>query len=86
MAQRCDAIVAPEICYAAAQFNMSFPGPVSLNPKVYNCFVSNILKSLSKHGRERIYILNGHGGNLEILRHILDSMGQIIQIASRWDF
>lgn len=85
-ARICDAIVAPEISYAPAQFNMGFPGTISLNPKVYNCMVSNILKSLEHHRFERIYILNGHGGNLEILRHIADSMGQIVRIKSWWDF
>jgi len=85
-AQKCDAIVAPEISYAPAQFNMSFPGTISLDPNVYNYLVSSILESLDKNGFERIYVLNGHGANLEILRHIADNIGKNIRVKSWWDF
>ena len=85
-AERCGAIVAPEISYSPAPFNMSFPGTVSLTPAVYESVVRNVLTSLAHHGFERIYILNGHGANLSILRDLEEISQQTISVKSWWDF
>ena len=53
-AERCSAIVAPEISYSPAPFNMSFPGTVSLTPAVFESVVRDVLTSLAHHGFERI--------------------------------
>ena len=85
-AELCEAIVAPEISYSPAPFNMSFPGTVSLTPAVYESVVRNVLTSLAHHGFERIYILNGHGANLSILRDLEESFQQVVRVKSWWDF
>ena len=85
-AKRCSAIVAPEISYSPAPFNMSFPGTVSLTPTVFESVVRDILTSLAHHGFERIYILNGHGANLSILRDLEESFQQMVRVKSWWDF
>ena len=85
-AERCSAIVAPEISYSPAPFNMSFPGTVSLTPTVFESVVRDILTSLAHHGFERIYILNGHGANLSILRDLEESFQQVARVKSWWDF
>ena len=85
-AERCSAIVAPEISYSPAPFNMSFPGTVSLTPTVFESVVRDILTSLAHHGFERIYILNGHGANLSILRDLEESFQQMVRVKSWWDF
>lgn len=85
-AERCSAIVAPEISYSPAPFNMSFPGTVSLTPAVFASVVRDVLTSLAHHGFERIYILNGHGANLSILRDLEESFQQMVRVKSWWDF
>mgnify|MGYP001385649510 FL=1 len=85
-AERCSAIVAPEISYSPAPFNMSFPGTVSLTPAVFESVVRDVLTSLAHHGFERIYILNGHGANLSILRDLEESFQQMVRVKSWWDF
>ena len=85
-AERCSAIVAPEISYSPAPFNMSFPGTVSLTPTVFESVVRDILTSLAHHGFERIYILNGHGANLSILRDLEESFQQMVRVKNWWDF
>ena len=85
-ANLCKAIVAPTISYAPANFNMSFPGTVSLSPAVYEGIIHDVLKSLSHHGFEKIYVLNGHGANLEILENVVKSRQFDVQIRSWWDF
>ena len=85
-AEHCSAIVAPEISYSPAPFNMSFPGTVSLTPAVFESIVRDVLTSLANHGFERIYILNGHGANLSILRDLEESFQQMVRVKSWWDF
>jgi len=85
-ARQCGAMVAPDISYAPAPFNMSFPGTVSLSPELYEGLVSSVLSSLAEHGFKRIYILNGHGANLDILRALSDRNPQTICVKSWWDF
>ena len=85
-AERCNAIVAPEISYSPAPFNMSFPGTVSLTPAVFASVIRDVLTSLAHHGFERIYILNGHGANLSILRDLEESFQQMVRVKSWWDF
>ena len=64
VAQECGAIVAPEIAYAPASFNMGFPGTVSITPDLFAQLAGQVVDSLIHHGFDRIYILNGHGANL----------------------
>ncbi len=86
----CGAIIAPEINYAPAPFNMSFPGTVSLSAEVYEGLVDDVLSSLTHHGFNRIYILNGHGANLAILRDLAEKKStknlRKICVKSWWDF
>jgi len=85
-AKQCGTLVAPEISYAPAPFNMSFPGTVSLSSELYKDLVSGVVRSLAQHGFKRIYILNGHGANLAILRAFAETNPQTIRIKSWWDF
>ena len=80
-AARCGAIVAPEVSYAPAPFNMGFPGTVSLSTEVYEFLIDNVLASLAHHGFDRIYILNGHGANFAILQGFAEKISK--QFASK---
>ena len=82
----CEAMVAPEIAYAPASFNMSFPGTVSLSAPLYQALVGQVLAGLAHHGLNRIYILNGHGANLAPLHAAAQQIDAQIRIRSWWDF
>lgn len=84
--ERCDAIVAPELAYAPAPFNMSFPGTVSLSEELYTRLAQAVLESLAHHGFERIYVLNGHGANIVPLKAAADAVHADIRLRSWWDF
>ena len=43
---------------------MDFRGTVTVTPLSYVGFVKDLLSSLSRHGYNRIVIVNGHGGNI----------------------
>ncbi|MDA4844729.1 creatininase family protein [Hoeflea poritis] len=80
------ALVAPVIGYTPAPFNMSFPGTLSVSPETYSVLVGEVLDALVHHGFGHIYILNGHGANLEPLRAVAGSKSAAIRIRNWWDF
>lgn len=85
-ADHCEAIVAPELAYAPAPFNMSFPGTVSLDEELYRQVARQVMSSFAHHGFDRIYILNGHGANLAPLQEAAKEVEADVRIRSWWDF
>lgn len=86
-ASKVDCLVAPALAYAPAQFNMAFPGTISVSKELFGQLFSEIVTSLRTHGVELIYVLNGHGANLDPLRDAADQISDVrIRIRSWWDF
>lgn len=63
-AEQAGALVAPVLAYAPAQFNMDFPGTVSVSARTFVALFDDVVAALHRHGFERVYVLNGHGANL----------------------
>lgn len=59
-----ETLVAPPLCYGMALHHMAFAGSAALKPSTYLQVVKEIIESFAKHGFEKFFFVNGHGGNI----------------------
>ena len=76
-ARKADAVVLPPFYYAYVPENRHFPGTISLTAKTMLTLLEEVCDEIARNGFRKILILNGHGGNNEILRVFLrDSLAK----------
>ncbi len=86
-AELAGAMVAPAIGYTPAPFNMGFPGTLSVSVPTFSALAGEVIDGLVHHGFRHVYLLNGHGANLEPLEAVAERIGGAeIRIRSWWDF
>ena len=73
-------IVAPTFNIGMAQHHLAFAGTISLRPSTFMAAITDWASSLSRHGFERIYFLNGHGGNVATIE------ATFAEIYAEWSF
>lgn len=84
-AEICDAIVAPAIAYTPAPFNTAFPGTLSVSPDLLSALVHEICQGLFHQGFEGVFIVNGHGANLDpVAAAIADFPEGAVKLRSWW--
>lgn len=91
--ERAQILVAPTLAYGPAQFNLGFPGTVSVRSRTLMTFVEDIVASLHRQGIRGAYFLNGHGANVASLNcamhDLYDRFGDdstAIRVRNWWDF
>ena len=67
-AQQIPVVVAPTLPFGSSHHHLPFGGTMSLGTEVYYRTVFDLCESLVSGGFRRIFILNGHGGNNELVQ------------------
>jgi hypothetical protein len=67
VSKRSDLLIAPTFNVGMAQHHLGFPGSISLRPSTFIAALTDWTRSLVGHGFERLYFLNGHGGNVSTI-------------------
>jgi creatinine amidohydrolase len=64
-------VVAPTLWCGMAEHHMAFGGTFTFDIPTYRAVLLALLKSLERHGFKRVFIVNGHGGNIAALNAFL---------------
>lgn len=57
-------LICPPLPFGMALHHMAFAGTMSLTPTTYIKVMVELIQSLQKHGFKKIWVVNGHGGNI----------------------
>jgi len=63
-----EAVLCPRLDYGLSEHHMAFAGTITLRPETYTRLILEIVESLAQHGLRRVLVVNGHGGNIDVLR------------------
>ena len=68
------ALVTPAIPFGMSEHHMSLGGTLTLDFATMAAVVGCVVRSAARHGFSRIFVLNGHGGNIAALDTIITEL------------
>ena len=76
-------VVAPTLWCGMAEHHMAFGGTFTFDIPTYRAVLLAMLKSIDRHGFERVFIINGHGGNIAALSSFLPDFARETRLKVR---
>jgi creatinine amidohydrolase/Fe(II)-dependent formamide hydrolase-like protein len=67
-------LIGPTFNVGQAQHHMAFSGTITLRPSTMIAAMMDWAQSLTRHGFERVYWFNGHGGNINTINAAFSEM------------
>lgn len=61
------AVVTPPLPFGVSHHHMRFPGTLTLSPDTFQAVLIDLCESLRRHGVRRVFIVDGHAGNVGAL-------------------
>jgi creatinine amidohydrolase len=81
-------VVAPTLSYGSSHHHLPYGATISISTATYLALVSDLVDSLVESGFRRIFVLNGHGGNAELVslvaRDVSARRKVVVAAASYW--
>jgi creatinine amidohydrolase len=74
------ALVTPAIPFGMSEHHMSLGGTLTLNYAAMAAVVGCVVRSVARHGFRRIFVMNGHGGNIAALETIITELTVELQL------
>lgn len=68
-------LVVPPVWAGFSPHHMDFTGTITLRQSTLFAVVYDIIECLIKHGVTRILLMNSHGGNISLLKTVVDEIG-----------
>ena len=68
LGKEAEALVTSTLTLGMAEHHTGFAGTISLKPSTLALVINDVVRSLAKHGFKRFFFLNGHGGNIAVLK------------------
>jgi creatinine amidohydrolase len=73
-----DAIALPALPFGCSVEHMAFPGTVDLETKTLTALLTDVLRSLARHGVAEAFVFSAHGGNVATLRNALPGLAAAV--------
>ena len=70
-ARKCNAVVAPTLCYGYSELFYEFPGTITLQPETLQNLIYDVTASLIRMGLTHVVFMNNHDPNQPILNHAI---------------
>ena len=82
-------VVAPTLWCGMAEHHMAFGGTFTFDIPTYKAVLGAFLKSIARHGFKKVFIVNGHGGNIAAMNAFLPDLtretGLLLYAATYFD-
>ena len=84
-----EVLLCPTLPYGFSEAHVDFCGTISIGPETYVALITELVGSLADNGFRRFLLLNGHGGNLDLLKTAVRKIrrredGTLVTVSSYW--